>query len=129
MFVDFAATANLGWAGKTFYFLTGLGHQAVMVFFVLSGFLVGGHVYTAVAEGRWSWPDYLIKRLTRLWIVLLPALVLTAIWDRIGITVTDSSMYFGYLADYYHSSPATIDIDKVYSFSTSHRQRAFSPDD
>ena len=27
---------------KAFYFITGFGHQAVMVFFVLSGYFVGG---------------------------------------------------------------------------------------
>jgi len=118
VFVDFIATTGLGWAGKAFYFLTGLGHQAVMVFFVLSGFLVGGHVYTAVVEGRWSWPQYFIKRLVRLWIVLLPALALTAVWDRIGIAVTQSPMYFGQLAEYYHSVPAAVDQSKIYSLST-----------
>ena len=32
---------------KVFYFLTGLGRQAVMVFFVLSGFFVAGSVVDA----------------------------------------------------------------------------------
>lgn len=118
VFVDFTATTGLGWTGKALYFATGLGHQAVMVFFVLSGFLVGGHVFAAVAEGRWSWSEYFIKRLTRLWIVLLPALVLTAFWDRIGIFLTQSPMYFGQLADYYHSTPAAGDPSRIYSFST-----------
>jgi peptidoglycan/LPS O-acetylase OafA/YrhL len=118
VFVDFTTTTGLGWTGKAFYFATGLGHQAVMVFFVLSGFLVGGGAYTAVADGRWSWPDYFIKRLTRLWVVLLPALVLTAVWDRIGMSVTNSPMYFGQLAATYHSTPSIDDQSKIYSLST-----------
>ena len=28
-----------------FYFITGLGHESVMIFFVISGFLVGGRLY------------------------------------------------------------------------------------
>ena len=36
---------------KVFYLATGLGHQAVMIFFVLSGFLVGGSVITAFQPG------------------------------------------------------------------------------
>ena len=29
-------------SNKLFYFITGLGHEAVVLFFVLSGYLVGG---------------------------------------------------------------------------------------
>jgi peptidoglycan/LPS O-acetylase OafA/YrhL len=55
------------------------GYQAVMVFFVLSGFLVGGSVLASVSNGRWDWGDYLIARLTRLCIVLFPALMLAGV--------------------------------------------------
>jgi peptidoglycan/LPS O-acetylase OafA/YrhL len=61
------------------------GYQAVMVFFVLSGYFISSSVLKAAAENRWSWPDYLIKRITRLWIVLLPALILTLIWATIQL--------------------------------------------
>lgn len=64
-----------------FYVLTGLGHQAVIVFFVLSGFLVGGSILQS--GFNFSVAKYLITRLTRLWTVLLPALLLTAIVDFI----------------------------------------------
>jgi peptidoglycan/LPS O-acetylase OafA/YrhL len=66
---------------RAFYFVTGLGHQAVMVFFVLSGFFVGGSV---VNNGRsFRLRDYALARLTRLWIVLLPALLATAAIDAV----------------------------------------------
>jgi peptidoglycan/LPS O-acetylase OafA/YrhL len=64
------------------YFTTGFGHEAVMIFFVLSGHFVGGAVLRA--RHAWSWPRYLIERLTRLWLVLVPALALGAIFD--GLT-------------------------------------------
>jgi peptidoglycan/LPS O-acetylase OafA/YrhL len=67
------------------YGVTALGHQAVMIFFVLSGYLVGGSVLRAVNAGSWSWRDYLLARLTRLYIVLLPALVLAACLDWVGM--------------------------------------------
>lgn len=51
------------------YFVTGLGHQWVIVFFVLSGYLVGGSVLGAFARDSWSWRAYLLTRLTRLLIV------------------------------------------------------------
>lgn len=63
------------------YVLSGYGHAAVMVFFVLSGFLVGGSAIRATQEGRWSWRRYATQRATRLYVVLIPALFLTLAWD------------------------------------------------
>jgi peptidoglycan/LPS O-acetylase OafA/YrhL len=62
-----------------FYFATGLGHQAVVVFFVLSGYFVGGSVFRH--RKNFSFPAYLAQRLLRLWIVLLPALLVTYLCD------------------------------------------------
>jgi len=62
-----------------------IGDAAVMIFFVLSGYLVGGGVIKALQQHTWSWRSYLIKRLTRLWIVLLPALLLGVAFDRVGL--------------------------------------------
>lgn len=63
------------------YFLTAQGEAAVWVFFVLSGYLVGGSVLRSRATGAWAWPDYLWRRGVRLWMVLLPALVVTYLCD------------------------------------------------
>ncbi|MCH8181066.1 MAG: acyltransferase [Proteobacteria bacterium] len=60
---------------KIFYFVSGMGHQAVMVFFVLSGYFVGGAVLRQA--GGFYVLDYVVARLSRLWVVLLPALLLT----------------------------------------------------
>jgi len=57
------------------------GREAVVVFFVLSGYLIGGSVFRSLDQGRWSWKDYLTHRFVRLWLVLIPALVLCACWD------------------------------------------------
>ena len=60
-------------------FLAGFDHQAVMVFFVLSGLLVGGSVVREVAAtGQVAFGSYLARRLVRLCLVLWPALVLAA---------------------------------------------------
>ena len=67
---------------------TTLGHQAVMVFFVLSGFLVGGSVLRSIMGDNWSWGRYLLYRFTRLWVVLIPALLIGYTLDSAG------SMYF-----------------------------------
>ena len=68
-----------------FYWATSgeIAHECVMVFFVLSGYLVGGSVLRAMNENRWSWKDYLLRRGTRLYTVLFPALILTFVLDKI----------------------------------------------
>jgi peptidoglycan/LPS O-acetylase OafA/YrhL len=66
------------------YGITGVGHAAVVVFFVLSGYWVGGGILTRIGQGRFNYLDYGIRRLTRLWVVLLPALLLTAVLDVAG---------------------------------------------
>jgi peptidoglycan/LPS O-acetylase OafA/YrhL len=73
-----------GVLGKAFYFITGFGHSAVMVFFVMSGFLVGGKVLERLALGTFSWQKYLIDRSSRLYAVYFLALVLGAVLDYCG---------------------------------------------
>jgi peptidoglycan/LPS O-acetylase OafA/YrhL len=84
IFIDFAHVASPNTFDRLFYFATGLGHQAVVVFFVLSGYLVGGSVLNAYQSGRWSWKNYTLRRLSRLWTVLLPALAFTFVLDNLG---------------------------------------------
>ena len=68
---------------KILYYFTGFGRQAVMIFFVLSGYLVGGSVVKSASASFWG--TYLLQRLSRLWVVLIPCLALTLLWDRIGL--------------------------------------------
>lgn len=77
------------------YLATGLGRQWVMVFFVLSGYLVGGSVLRAHATGRWAWGEYLFNRSTRLYIVLLPALLLGGLWDIAGLHLFGTGGIYG----------------------------------
>jgi peptidoglycan/LPS O-acetylase OafA/YrhL len=82
-FLDYAdAPHNLVSAAA--YSVTSLGGAAVIVFFVLSGYFVGGSVLKGMRRGTFSWATYASKRLTRLWLVLLPALALTFLLDHIG---------------------------------------------
>lgn len=68
------------------YLASGLGQQWVIVFFVLSGYLVGGSVLRSMALDRWSWRGYLLNRMTRLYTVRVPALVLGAVLDLAAFT-------------------------------------------
>ena len=96
MFVDSHKIKNgLTSMLRAIYFMTSLGHQAVMIFFVLSGFLVSSSVIKARAGGCWSWRWYLTNRLTRLYIVLLPALLLGGAFDRMGLHFFGSGGIYG----------------------------------
>lgn len=59
--------------------LSGWGRPAVMVFFVLSGYLVGGGSWRRYRRtGRFAVGDYMVARLSRLWLVVLPGLAVVA---------------------------------------------------
>jgi peptidoglycan/LPS O-acetylase OafA/YrhL len=85
--------------------ITGFGHQAVMIFFVLSGFFITRSILVDDSTKGFSWPIYLIKRVTRLWIVLIPCLVLTLLCDRVGIFASGMKFYGGQLYEIYNSGP------------------------
>lgn len=100
-FVDYSHIANPNVLLAGTFFFTGLGHQAVMVFFVLSGFLISASILRAHRENKWSWKWYLSQRLTRLWVVLIPALMLGAILDHAGAALFGvNGLYKGFPPDY-----------------------------
>ena len=72
------ALAYLSW------FFYGFAHQAVVVFFVLSGFLIGGAVIAQAERGRRFFRRYFVDRTIRIYVVLVPALALTIVLDTLG---------------------------------------------
>lgn len=106
-FVDYPFLASKSLPSIVLYAVTGYGHQAVMVFFVLSGYFIGTSVMDSVGQREWSWRTYLASRLTRLQLVLFPALVLGAFWDRIGMRIPQAApLYYGALYKFYVPSVA-----------------------
>jgi peptidoglycan/LPS O-acetylase OafA/YrhL len=94
-FVDYSQAQHHNPVLAAAYLASGLGHQWVVVFFVLSGYLVGGSVLRAIALDRWSWRTYLLNRMTRLWTVLVPALVLGGVLDLAGIHLFGIAGFYG----------------------------------
>lgn len=86
-FAPYESVAHRNVLVKVLYFFDGFGHSAVMVFFVLSGFLISSSVLRSLETRRWSWGWYAQNRLTRLYVVLVPALLLGAFWDLLGMHV------------------------------------------
>jgi peptidoglycan/LPS O-acetylase OafA/YrhL len=56
-----------------------LGHESVLVFFVMSGFLVGGKTLRRTIEGTFNVKDYSIDRAVRIMLPLIGALILIII--------------------------------------------------
>lgn len=83
---------------RALYFLTGFGHEAVVIFFVISGYLVGG-----LTLKRWKarGPDlahYSAARISRIYTVLVPTLVIGFTLDFLGRRWLNSSdLYTAYL--------------------------------
>ncbi|MFM5918589.1 MAG: acyltransferase family protein [Novosphingobium sp.] len=76
------------------YAATGFGHSGVIVFFALSGFWISRSVMARLDSDHF-WRDYLIDRLTRLLIVLVPALAIGGLLDWIGAVNFAFPLYFG----------------------------------
>jgi peptidoglycan/LPS O-acetylase OafA/YrhL len=93
-FLNYSSLPTHSLALGLFYFIAGLGHEAVMIFFVLSGYFIGTAVLRSTSA-QWSWERYLTHRLCRLLAVLLPALCLGAIWDITGIHLFGASGIYG----------------------------------
>jgi peptidoglycan/LPS O-acetylase OafA/YrhL len=92
-------------AAKVFFFVTSQGGHAVMVFFVLSGYFVAGSVVDARKTCRWRWRKYFIARASRLGVVLIPALILTLIWDWGGRALGGETGYNGAFREIYGTGP------------------------
>lgn len=79
---------------KPFYFMTSLGPSSVMIFFVLSGFLIGSSVIRDMQSRKWNWSKYSIARVSRIYTVLVPALVLGVVIDLLGLRCFGSSVVY-----------------------------------
>lgn len=93
-FVDYPELGRHNPIVAAAYLVTGLGHQWVIVFFVISGYLVGGSVLRAVGTGLWSWRGYLLTRLSRLYTALLPALLLGGAADWAGMHLAGADVVY-----------------------------------
>jgi peptidoglycan/LPS O-acetylase OafA/YrhL len=94
-FVDYQQVPHHNPLIAAVYMASGLGHECVIVFFVLSGYLVGGSVLRSMALDRWSWREYLLNRMTRLYTVLVPALALGTLLDQSGIHLFGANGIYG----------------------------------
>lgn len=81
----------------SFFAVTRIGNEAVVAFFVLSGFLVGGKVYERVLDRTFIPAEYIIDRAARIFLPLLPVLMLTALYVAWQHKVLDIPDFIGNL--------------------------------
>lgn len=91
LFVDLKDVVNPSLAWKGFYFLTGFGDEAVVAFFVISGFLVGGLSSEKIMSGQRHLSGYFVDRFSRIYVVLFPALLVGGALDLIGANFLNTS--------------------------------------
>src|ERR1700691_4713875 len=98
-FVDFKHVSRPSQLLKGIYFFTGFGSEAVLVFFVLSGFLISSAILGRRASETWSWRDYAIDRASRLYVVLIPGLFFGLLWDKLGSSIFASTGIYSHPLD------------------------------
>ena len=75
--------AGKSWTGSFLWQLGAYGDTCVVVFFVLSGYVIG---YVCDTK-ELTWQPYAVNRVARLWSVVLPALALTFVIDYAGVRI------------------------------------------
>ena len=84
VFVDYDYVDSKSILIRLFYFLTGFGQQAVVIFFVLSGFLIGGSILNKIKSRNFSFTKYSIDRFSRIYMVFPLSLLSGLLFDWIG---------------------------------------------
>lgn len=99
---------------KFIYLISGFGHQAVMIFFVISGYLVGGEALSKYFNKEINTvyiKKYLIKRFSRIYIVLVPALIIGFTLDYLGVFI-----FHDLYSNFFHISSMNYNVLNRLSF-------------
>jgi peptidoglycan/LPS O-acetylase OafA/YrhL len=78
--------------GAAFVVAAKMRYLAVVVFFVISGHLIGGGFL--VRKYRFSWMKYSIDRFARIYAPLIPAVLLTVVLDHVALNLDPSAFIY-----------------------------------
>lgn len=82
------------WVYNPDVLITSLGHEAVVIFFVLSGFVIA-----FVADTReQNFREFMVARAARIFSVAIPAIILTGVLDFVGFQIDGTVYPEGYRA-------------------------------
>jgi len=85
---------HANWIYRPGILFTSLGHEAVVIFFVLSGFVIAYVADTREQDFR----GFMVARGARIYSVAIPAIILTAVLDTAGFHIDESVYPEGYRA-------------------------------
>jgi peptidoglycan/LPS O-acetylase OafA/YrhL len=85
---------HANWIYRPGILFTSLGHEAVVIFFVLSGFVIAYVADTREQDFR----GFMVARGARIFSVAIPAIILTAALDAAGFAINESVYPEGYRA-------------------------------
>jgi peptidoglycan/LPS O-acetylase OafA/YrhL len=83
------------------HFFGGFGHTAVIIFFVISGFLIGGRTILNLEDKGFDLVDYFIHRFSRIYTVFVPALVAGYMIDWAGLEFFNASGIYNHPEQFY----------------------------
>ena len=109
MLADFSRVQQPSLFVTILYFCTSLGHEAVMIFFVLSGFLVGGLTLKQWRSTGVDLRSYFVQRISRIYTVLIPALCIGFVLDLCGAHFFNGSHIYSN-PDAYETNSIKLDI-------------------
>ena len=85
---------HANWIYRPGFVITSLGHEAVVIFFVLSGFVIAYVADTREQDFR----GFMVARAARIFSVAIPAIILTATLDLVGFQINELAYPEGYRA-------------------------------
>lgn len=99
LFVGYSELEHPSLLTQGIYFVTAWGSQAVIVFFVLSGYLITRLYAHRLWTGSMGWASFALNRVVRLHLVLLPALALTVAcaWVTNSLGQSPALTFFGHV--------------------------------
>lgn len=100
IWIDYADVIHKSIVVKGVYFITGLGHKAVIIFFVVSGYLVGGLTLSKWLKHGPKLGAYVSARFSRIYTVLIPALLVGLGLDWVGLQWFNASELYTNAAKY-----------------------------
>ena len=94
-FFESITKVHAGPATQAFYVLSGVHHEAVIMFFVVSGFLIGGRAWVLCERRQFDLRLYFIDRLSRIYVVFIPAMLLVSMLEPLGEFLFSGTRLFG----------------------------------
>src|ERR1700676_5746287 len=95
--VPYDSLAVHNWLARAVFVVTAFGHDAVIIFFVLSGYLVGGAVLKMDVRSRQDLWEYWVDRSVRIGPVVIAATVFSVVLQHLGPFLGCNDTYLKFL--------------------------------